>query len=103
MLAKYRKASEICWVQEEPRNRGGWRFMEDRLRDMLPDPAVLAYYGRNEAASPATGSHKAHGQEEQEIVTHALDLPPEKKSIEVAQEVASQQPATAAAPNAVSD
>ena len=29
--------------------------MEDRLRDMLPDPAVLSYFGRDEAASPADG------------------------------------------------
>jgi 2-oxoglutarate dehydrogenase E1 component len=104
ILARYRQAREICWVQEEPRNRGAWRFMEDRLRDMLPDPAVLAYYGRGESASPATGSYKAHEHEEQEIVSHALDLPPEKKDkADIAKEVASQQPATAASPNAVSD
>jgi 2-oxoglutarate dehydrogenase E1 component len=104
ILAKYRQAQEICWVQEEPRNRGGWRFMEDRLRDMLPDPAVLAYYGRGEAASPATGSYKSHEQEEQEIVSHALDLPATKPAtIVVAAQVAVQVPATAASPNAVSD
>jgi len=100
-LAKYRQAREICWVQEEPRNRGGWRFMEDRLRDMLPDPAVLTYFGRGESASPATGSYKAHEQEEQEIVSHALDLPATKAV--VAEIVASQQPATASAPTSVSE
>ena len=103
ILAKYRQAREICWVQEEPRNRGGWRFMEDRLRDMLPDPAVLTYYGRGEAASPATGSYKAHEHEEQEIIGHALDLPAVKPAVSAPAQVAAQQPATATSPTAVSD
>jgi 2-oxoglutarate dehydrogenase E1 component len=101
ILAKYRQAREICWVQEEPRNRGGWRFIEDKLRDMLPDPAVLTYYGRDEAASPATGSMKAHTDEEREFIAHALDVPPSQRQV-VAQ-VAAQQPATAASATPVSD
>jgi 2-oxoglutarate dehydrogenase E1 component len=100
VLARYRKAREICWVQEEPQNRGAWRFMEDRLRNMLPDPAVLTYYGRGESASPATGSYKSHEHEEQEIISHALDLRTFSKA---AASVASQQPATAASPTPVSD
>jgi 2-oxoglutarate dehydrogenase E1 component len=114
ILAKYRQAREICWVQEEPRNRGGWRFMEDRLRDMLPDPAVLSYYGRNEAASPATGSYKSHEHEEQEIISHALEIPappalpphaapaaaavppkPSTPPVSVAKQVVSDEPAAA--------
>jgi 2-oxoglutarate dehydrogenase E1 component len=100
IFAKYRQAREICWVQEEPRNRGAWRFMEDRLGDMLPDPAVLTYYGRDEAASPATGSFKTHESEEQEILSHALELPANKKE---AKETAKQQPATANSQTPVSD
>jgi 2-oxoglutarate dehydrogenase E1 component len=102
VLAKYRQAREICWVQEEPRNRGGWRFMEDRLRDLLPDPATLTYHGRHEAASPATGSHKAHEHEEREIISHALDLPPAKPAPAIAK-IAAQQPATASSATPVSD
>ena len=99
ILARYNKAQEVCWVQEEPRNRGAWQFMEDRLRDMLPDPAVLRYFGRDEAASPATGSFKAHEHEEQELISQALELgrsPAVKRA-------ASQQPATAASQTPVSD
>jgi len=99
VLARYRQAREICWVQEEPRNRGAWRFMEDRLRDMLPDPAVLTYYGRDESASPATGSYKVHEIEEREIISHALELPGPK----AAEQVAKQQPAVAGAQTPVSD
>jgi 2-oxoglutarate dehydrogenase E1 component len=101
ILAKYRQAREICWVQEEPRNRGAWRFMEDKLRDMLPDPAVLTYYGRDEAASPATGSMQAHNEEEREFISQALDVPSSQQSV-VAQ-VVTQQPAAAASATPVSD
>jgi len=75
-LGRYRQAREVVWVQEEPRNRGAWNFMEDRLRELLPDPLVLSYVGREEAASPATGSNDMHKSEEQEIVVHALDIKP---------------------------
>jgi 2-oxoglutarate dehydrogenase complex dehydrogenase (E1) component-like enzyme len=75
ILARYRQAREIAWVQDEPRNRGAWRFMEDHLRELLPDPAVLNYFGREAAASPATGLARAHKSEEEAIVAHALELP----------------------------
>ena len=78
LLTKYRAAREYGWVQEEPQNRGAWGFMSDHLRGMLPDPAVLQYFGRDEAASPATGSPKMHEVEEREILAHALDLPARK-------------------------
>jgi 2-oxoglutarate dehydrogenase E1 component len=74
ILAKYNHATEIGWVQEEPRNRGPWTFMEPRLRELLPDVATLTYFGRDEAASPATGSMKMHKIEEEELLDHALDL-----------------------------
>jgi len=106
ILARYRKAREICWVQEEPRNRGAWRFMEDLLRDMLPDPAVLSYFGRDEAASPATGSYKAHEHEEAELISAALELNGAAKGTPpapVAAQAASQHPATASSGTPVSD
>jgi 2-oxoglutarate dehydrogenase E1 component len=81
VLAKYGNAKKIVWVQEEPKNRGCWTFMEPRLRDLLPAGASLAYCGRDEAASPATGSHKQHEAEEEEILSHALDLIGRKPAI----------------------
>ncbi|HZZ44860.1 MAG TPA: 2-oxoglutarate dehydrogenase E1 component [Tepidisphaeraceae bacterium] len=79
ILAKYRNAGEICWVQEEPRNRGAWDFMRDQLSGMLPETAVLTYCGRDEAASPATGAKKTSDLEEKELVGHALDLSPAER------------------------
>jgi 2-oxoglutarate dehydrogenase E1 component len=92
ILAKYRNAGEVVWVQEEPKNRGAWTFMSARLPEMLPETAVLSYVGRNEAASTATGSHKLHEEEEKEIVARALDFPaaaaePEKAAVAIANSV----------------
>ncbi len=72
-MNKYRRASEVCWVQEEPQNRGGWSYLQPILRTMLPD-MLVSFHGRESAASPATGSAKMHEAEEREFVTSALDL-----------------------------
>jgi 2-oxoglutarate dehydrogenase E1 component len=74
ILARYNRAQEVAWVQDEPRNRGAWTFMDSRLREILPEDRVLIYYGRDEAASPATGSYRLHQIEEQELVSQALEL-----------------------------
>ena len=75
IIAKYNLAHEIVWVQEEPRNRGAWTFMEPHLRSMLPDVAVLSYIGRPEAAAPAVGKYYEHTAQEQQFVAQALELP----------------------------
>jgi 2-oxoglutarate dehydrogenase E1 component len=75
ILAKYRNVNEVGWVQEEPKNRGAWTFMSDRLAAMLPETAVLNYFGREESASPAVGSKRINDREEADIISRALDLP----------------------------
>jgi 2-oxoglutarate dehydrogenase E1 component len=74
VLARYRRTQEVCWVQEEPRNMGAWNFMEPRLREILPDTCVLSFHGRDEAASPATGSFRMHQIEEEAFVNEALEI-----------------------------
>ncbi len=74
-LTKYRNATEVAWVQEEPENRGAWRFMDANLRKVLSETHVLTYFGREEAASPATGAYKIHKLEEEELIGHALEIP----------------------------
>ena len=98
IIARYRQAREIAWVQEEPRNRGAWTYMSDRVRELLPETAVLTYYGRDESSSPASGSHMMHEHEEEELISQALEIPPK-----AAKHVAEVQPATAAAERPVSD
>ncbi len=72
VLREYPDARDVRWVQEEPQNQGGWDFVAPRLRALLPDDCRLAYIGREEAASPASGSYKLHQKEEAELVHQAL-------------------------------
>src|SRR5262249_54422274 len=72
VLATYPGASQVYWVQEEPRNMGAWQFMDEHLRRLLPAERKLSYVGRDEAASPASGSYKLHQREEAELLTAAF-------------------------------
>ncbi len=101
ILAKYPRKEEVCWVQEEPKNRGAWTFMEPRLLNLLPDNVILAYHGRDESASPAVGSKKNHDKEEEELIAHALELSPKAKPVKEA--TAPGTPASVKAQTAVSD
>ncbi|HEX9137490.1 MAG TPA: multifunctional oxoglutarate decarboxylase/oxoglutarate dehydrogenase thiamine pyrophosphate-binding subunit/dihydrolipoyllysine-residue succinyltransferase subunit, partial [Nitrospirota bacterium] len=71
-LNAYPRASEICWVQEEPQNMGGWGFVEKYLRTVLKPDQRLQYVGRAAGASTATGSHTIHQMEQQKIVAEAF-------------------------------
>ncbi|HWP64679.1 MAG TPA: 2-oxoglutarate dehydrogenase E1 component [Candidatus Limnocylindria bacterium] len=72
VLARYPNATQVWWVQEEPRNMGAWQFVEPLLRRTLPAGIEPRYVGRDEAASPATGSFKLHQAEEMEVLNAAL-------------------------------
>jgi len=67
VLRAYKAATEVVWVQEEPRNRGAWLFMRERFSEELPD-VTLSYVGRPASASPATGSHSRHLREQLQVV-----------------------------------
>ena len=71
LLEKHAGLTEAAWVQEEPRNRGAWMFIKDHFQRSFPD-LTLRYVGREESASPATGSHARHEREQAEIVDAAL-------------------------------
>jgi 2-oxoglutarate dehydrogenase E1 component len=69
VLARYRRAVEWKWVQEESQNMGGWAFVEPRLR-ALEYP--FNYVGRDASASPATGSKHVHDLEQAELLDKAF-------------------------------
>jgi 2-oxoglutarate dehydrogenase E1 component len=100
VLAKYKNAEDYGWVQEEPANRGAYSFIDRRLREMLARGMDLKYFGRDDASSPAVGSHKVHQIEEQEFLGQALDLPPRHPEIK---DAAKAVPASANSATAVSD
>ncbi|MDX6557002.1 MAG: multifunctional 2-oxoglutarate metabolism enzyme [Blastocatellia bacterium] len=74
ILAGYPQAKELVWCQEEPKNMGGWTFMESRLENLLSRCERPRYVGREASASPATGSYAVHTQEQQRLVHEALTI-----------------------------
>ncbi len=77
VLGEYKNA-EVVWCQEEPENNGAWNFVDRRIEKVLKDLDIKAkrpsYVGREEAASPATGSAKVHQQQQEALVREALGL-----------------------------
>ena len=59
-------ANDVVWVQEEPQNMGAWPFLHERL------PEGTRYAGRPKSASPATGSHHRHEDQQKAILDVAL-------------------------------
>jgi 2-oxoglutarate dehydrogenase E1 component len=102
IIAKYAQAKVLGWVQDEPRNRGAWRFLADYFRESISEGCTLHYFGREEAASPATGSFNMHGKEEKEIIAMALGKPPEQEKPVAAAAAASAAVATAVSAAAAS-
>ena len=72
ILRTYPNATEIVWAQEEPRNMGAWPFLHDRLLSLLAQGQTLRYVGRPISASPATGSHHRHEEQQRAIVQSAI-------------------------------
>ena len=76
-LASYPPSAEVVWAQEEPRNMGPWRFMQEQIQPLLaPTARVLRYVGRPESASPATGSGRRHQEEQAAITDEAMSERP---------------------------
>jgi 2-oxoglutarate dehydrogenase complex dehydrogenase (E1) component-like enzyme len=70
-LDTYAQAEEVVWVQEEPANMGANHFIYVRLLEVAGHRSVHVV-ARQESASPATGSHKAHLMEQQRIINQAF-------------------------------
>jgi 2-oxoglutarate dehydrogenase E1 component len=70
-VGRHPEAHELVWVQEEPDNMGPLSFVVPRLRRLFPDRRVLSIK-RSAAASPATGSAKAHDMEQKTLISLAL-------------------------------
>ena len=67
----YSNAKEAVWVQEEPANMGALSFVKRRLRRAAP-LLPLRTLKRAAAASPATGSGKAHAMEQKTLIALAF-------------------------------
>jgi 2-oxoglutarate dehydrogenase E1 component len=74
----YPNLQEVVWVQEEPKNMGGWSFIAPRLRELLRDDLGVRYEGRPHRASPAEGYADKHGAEQARIVSAAWSDAPQR-------------------------
>ncbi|MDF0607660.1 2-oxoglutarate dehydrogenase E1 component [Wolbachia endosymbiont of Onchocerca gibsoni] len=74
-LGKYKNA-EIVWCQEEPKNMGGWFFVNPLIEEVLLNLDVQAKrpkcIARPAAASPACGYVNVHIQQQEEILKQVI-------------------------------
>ena len=74
ILRSYPNARDVVWAQEEPRNMGGWRFVDGRLWNILDElvdegsKRALRDVSRVASASPASGMSVVHTQELEQLV-----------------------------------
>src|SRR5256714_3651888 len=71
VFSSYPNSTQLVWCQEEPKNMGGWAFVEPRLMGLLPKCERPYYAGRAASASPATGCYTIHELEQRELVHNA--------------------------------
>ena len=76
VIDSYPNAREVVWVQEEPKNQGGWYYMQSRgtMIGCLSTQHVFGYAGRFYSASPAAGSMSLHLAQQKQLVDDALQL-----------------------------
>jgi len=74
IIASFPNVSELIWCQEEPKNMGGWTFVEPRLEDQVAGQTRPRYVGRAASASPATGSYAIYLLEQERLVQEALTI-----------------------------
>ncbi|MDR0996679.1 MAG: 2-oxoglutarate dehydrogenase E1 component [Zoogloeaceae bacterium] len=74
-LAKYPKAKEIVWCQEEPRNQGAWYWFASRqhlVGGMLDPKQKLLLVARPASASPAVGYLAKHNAQLKALLDSAF-------------------------------
>ena len=71
-LSQFNNAHELVWIQEEPANMGAHSFVKPRLRRLAGENLPVRSIKRQAAASPATGSSKAHQMEQHTLMSLAF-------------------------------
>lgn len=74
LLARYSKASEVIFAQEEPRNAGAFLHLADVFRESLGISPV--YVGRPASATTAVGSKRADKLLQEAVLTGAIGAKP---------------------------
>ncbi len=70
--------AQMVWCQEEPKNQGGWTYIEPNLEWVLGRTNAThkrpVYAGRPASASPATGLASQHKAQQAALVNDALTI-----------------------------
>ena len=69
IVAKYSKAKDYVWAQEEPANMGAWGFILRHWR-ALP----LQVVSRSASATPASGSAKRSARRQRAVIEGVFDI-----------------------------
>ncbi|MDP7434734.1 MAG: 2-oxoglutarate dehydrogenase E1 component, partial [Flavobacteriales bacterium] len=71
-LKRQAKNAKLIWLQEEPRNMGGWTFMNEHMA--IHGMGDLQYVGRSASASPASGSPAVHQQRHDALLDEVVAM-----------------------------
>ncbi len=71
-LAAYPAGTPLVWVQEEPKNYGGWYYVLANIPELIGGRMPLSCVSRDASASPATGSNASHRLEQKTLIEKAL-------------------------------
>ncbi|TVQ23391.1 MAG: 2-oxoglutarate dehydrogenase E1 component [Spirochaetaceae bacterium] len=71
ILSGYPDRARVKWVQEEAKNHGAWFFVRDLIQRHVGDRPI-EYVGRPPCPSPATGSHRQHSEELEQILADSF-------------------------------
>jgi len=74
VIEQYSNLEEIVWLQEEPKNMGGWSHLRPQLAGIIDGRWTLYYLGRPQSSSPAEGSSAWHAATQQRLVEQAFML-----------------------------
>jgi 2-oxoglutarate dehydrogenase E1 component len=70
-LARYPRAEEVVWMQEEPENMGAWEFARPLLIGVVGTRYPLRYLGRPRNSSPAEGMAASHAANQAWLIAQA--------------------------------
>lgn len=71
ILARYPKATELVWAQEEPKNQGAWSYALQYLLE-LANGKQIKYVGRKAMSSTSEGDADSHKAAQASVIAEAL-------------------------------
>jgi 2-oxoglutarate dehydrogenase E1 component len=79
-LAICADGTPVFWVQEEPQNMGAWEFLRVRWGESLFGRLPFAGISRPASSSPASGSHRSHDREQEQLLKNAFGSSPARSA-----------------------